>query len=94
MIVISLTPTASPEQLEPFRKAHMAWAAKALEEGLLLAGGRLVPPTGGYMLARNDRTAVEAWIAEEPFAQQGLAELSLTEVMIMSVAPGLEALKA
>lgn len=94
MFILSLCPTGTPEQLEPIREAHYAWAAKGFDEGILLAGGRLVPPTGGMLLARNDRDAVDAFIAAEPFKQQGLATVVVTELHVMTVAPGLEPLKA
>jgi uncharacterized protein YciI len=93
MFVLSLSPKGTPEQLEPVREAHYAWAAKGFEDGLLLAGGRLVPPTGGMLFARNDRAAVDAFVAAEPFMQQGLADVTVSELHVMTVAPGLEALK-
>lgn len=93
MFIISLSPKGTPEQLEPFRALHYAWAAKGFEDGLLLAGGVRVPPTGGMMFARNDREAVEAFVAAEPFQQQGLAEIEVSELRVMSVASGLEALR-
>ncbi len=93
MLIISLTPKGTPEQLEPIRAAHYAWAAKGFEDGLLLAGGRRVPPTGGMLFAKNDRAAVDAFVAAEPFTRQGLAEIVVAEVNVMTVAPGLDALK-
>jgi uncharacterized protein YciI len=93
MFVLSLTPKGTPEQLEPVREAHHAWAAKGFEDGVLLAGGRLVPPTGGFLMARNDRNAVDAFIAAEPFSQRGLADIVVTEVNVMTTAPGLEGLR-
>jgi len=93
MFVLSLTPNGTPEQLDPLRKAHYAWAAQGFTDGILLAGGRLVPPTGGMMFAKSDRGAVETLVAAEPFSQKGLAEIVVTEVQVMTVAPGLEALR-
>lgn len=93
MFVLSLSPKGTPEQLEPFREAHYAWAGKGFEDGILLAGGHLVPPTGGMLFARNDREAVDAFVAAEPFQREGLAEVVVSELHVMTVAPGLEALK-
>ena len=93
MFVLSLKPTGTPEQLEPLREAHQAWAVKGFKDGVLLAGGRLVPPTGGMLFAANDRLAVDALIATEPFRREGLAEVSVSELHVMSVASGLEALR-
>jgi len=93
MFLLSLTPKGTPDQLDPHRDAHLAWAAQGFKDEILLAGGRLVPPTGGLMFAKNDRDAVDAFVAAEPFCQQGLAEIVVTELMVMTVAPGLEALR-
>ena len=93
MFVLSLTPTGSPEAMDRLRPEHLAWVAKGYADGLLLASGRLVPPTGGLMLARQDREAVDAFVDVEPFARAGLAGITVTEVRVMSTAPGLEALK-
>ena len=94
MFVLSLTTTGTPEQLDPMREAHSAWAARGFEDGILMAGGRLVPPTGGFLMARNDRTAVDAFVAAEPFSQSGFADIAVTEVKVMTTAPGLEGLRA
>jgi len=93
MFILSLNPQATPEQLEPLRASHYAWAAKGFEDGLLLAGGVLVPPSGGMMFVRNDRSAVDAFVADEPFQKAGLAKITVSEMRVMSVAPGLEALR-
>src|ERR1700749_4678561 len=93
MFLLSFKPIVAPEQLEPWRAAHTAWAARAFEAGIFVAGGRRVPSPGGIILAVHDRTAVDELIAREPFKQQGLAEIELQEIEIMSTAPGLEKLK-
>lgn len=93
MFLISFKPIAAAEQLEPVRPAHMAWAARGFAAGVFIAGGRRVPPPGGVILAVHDRKTVDGLIAQEPFNQQGLAEIDLQEIEIMSTAPGLEKLK-
>jgi len=94
LFIISLSPKGTSDQLDPLRDAHYAWAAKGFRDGLLLAGGRLVPPTGGMIFAHDDRAAVDAFVAAEPFRQHGLAEITVSELRVMTVAPRLEALRA
>jgi len=94
MFVVVLSTKGLPEELEPYREAHYAWGRKGFEDGVVLAGGLLVPPTGGFLLARHDRAAVEALIAAEPYARHGLAEIELAEIDLVSTATGLEQLKA
>lgn len=93
MFLIFFKPTAPPEQLDPIRPDHMAWAVGGFEAGIFIAGGRRMPPTGGVILAVHDRKAVSDLIDREPFSRQGLAEIDLQEIEIMSTAPGLEKLK-
>lgn len=94
MFIVSISPRGTPEQLDSVREAHYAWATKGFVDGLLLAGGRLVPPTGGMLFTINDRAAVDAFVAEEPFQQMGLADIIISEIHIVSVASGLEKLKS
>jgi uncharacterized protein YciI len=94
MFVLSLTPKGTPEQLDLHRPAHLAWAKRGFDDGILLAGGRLVPPTGGMLFAKNDRTTVEAFVAAEPFSQNNLVDILVTEVQVLTVAPGLEGLRS
>lgn len=93
MFLISFKPIAPPKQLDLIRPDHMAWAVGGFEAGIFIAGGRLVPPTGGVILAVHDRKAVSDLIDREPFSRQGLAEIELQEIEVMSTAPGLERLK-
>ena len=93
MFLISFKPIVALDQLEPVRPAHKAWAARAFDAGVFVAGGRRVSSPGGVILAVHDREAVNELIAQEPFNEQGLAEIDLQEIEIMSTAPGLEKLK-
>ncbi|PYE23125.1 hypothetical protein C7410_10820 [Paraburkholderia silvatlantica] len=52
-----------------------------------------MPPTGSVLFAKDDRVAIDAAVASEPFKQKGLAETVMTEVNVMIVAPGLDALR-
>lgn len=54
--------------------AHRAFLEKLYASGLLLGSGRRTPPVGGVILARgDDRAALEAVFAEDPFVARGVA---------------------
>lgn len=93
MFIISLTPSGDTDARAAVYPAHLAWATRGFEDGILLAGARLVPPTGGLMLARHDRGAVERLVADEPLAACGLADIVITEATVMTTASGLEGLR-
>ncbi|MNU02476.1 YCII-related domain protein [compost metagenome] len=72
---------------------HMAWVQEGYDSGLFLASGRKVPRTGGVILARGERAAIEAIVAGDPFAVHGVADYEITEVALTRTADGLEALR-
>ncbi len=45
-------------------------------------------------MPRNDRTAVDAFVAAERFSQNGFADIVVTEVKVTTTTPGLEGLRA
>jgi uncharacterized protein YciI len=60
------------------------------EAGRFLAWGRLVPPTGGFVLARDmDRATVDAVLAEDPYTVRGAAEWDVREVAVTGGVPDL-----
>ena len=93
MFVISLTYKAPIEEVDRHLDAHLTWLRQGDEKGMLIASGRKVPRTGGVLLARGERSAVEAFAAADPFVSQGVADCEITEVAISIAAPGFEALK-
>jgi uncharacterized protein YciI len=46
---------------------------------LFVVSGRRVPWTGGVIVARGDRAAVEAAVAEDPFTIERVAETEIVE---------------
>lgn len=53
---------------------HRAFLETHYASGLLLGSGRRTPPVGGVILARgDDRAALEAVFANDPFLVQGVA---------------------
>ena len=93
MIIVLLSYTAPLEVLDQHAPAHMAWLNEAYAAGHLLASGRKVPRTGGMLLVRGDLDAAKAWAATDPFAINGVAEYSFTDVDVRQTAEGLEGLK-
>jgi len=72
---------------------HMDWVNAGYDSGMFLASGRKVPRTGGMILAQGDRAEIEAYVAADPFAAEGVAVYEVTEVAVTRTAPGLDGLK-
>ena len=71
--------TAPVEQVEALVPAHRAYLQQQLAAGLFVASGRREPWTGGVILARGTREAVEAAVAADPFTIEGVAETEIVE---------------
>jgi uncharacterized protein YciI len=71
-------PMADVDALRPDHIAHLERQRAA---GHFLAWGRLVPPTGGFILASGlDRAALDAVLAEDPYTVGGVAEWEVREL--------------
>ena len=79
MFLVILEYTADLDEIDAALPAHTAWLQTHYEAGLFLASGRREPRTGGVILARGERTAIDQAIREDPFAQRGLARATLIE---------------
>ncbi|WP_047238208.1 YciI family protein [Chromobacterium subtsugae] len=93
MYVVSLSYTAPLSDIDALLPAHVAWLNQAYADGLFLASGRKVPRSGGVILARGERAALEARLADDPFAKAGVARYDITEFVPSMTAAGLEGLK-
>ncbi len=93
MFIISLTYIAPLDAVDGHVEGHMDWLKRGYASGLFVASGRKVPRTGGVILARGERAAVEAFALEDPFVANGVAEATITEVAFSMAAEGYEALK-
>ncbi|MFE9426732.1 YciI family protein [Kitasatospora sp. NPDC006697] len=93
MFVVTLRYTAPLETIDELLPAHVEWLERHYADGTLLASGRLVPRTGGVVLARAaDRAALDAVLAGDPFGRAGAAEYEVAEFVPSKAAAGLEAL--
>ncbi len=93
MFILSLTYKVALEEADRHMEAHLAWVKEGYVSGMFLASGRKVPRTGGVILAKGVREAVEAFCAKDPFAIHQIADYEITEVALTTVVDGLEALK-
>ncbi|WP_454851613.1 YciI family protein [Rhizobium binxianense] len=93
MLILSLTYVKPNEEADRYMEPHMAWVKEGYARGWFLASGRKVPRTGGMILAVGDRSAIEAYVAADPFTVHGIAEYEITEVALTTVAEGLDRLK-
>ncbi|MGV8939734.1 MAG: YciI family protein [Allorhizobium sp.] len=93
MLILSLSYRKSAEDAAAQMQSHLAWVKEGYDRGWFLASGRKVPRTGGLIVSRGDRTALEAYVAEDPFVIHGIAAYEITEVALTTVAPGFEGLK-
>jgi uncharacterized protein YciI len=67
--------------VDALRSEHLAHLERQRVAGHFLAWGRLVPPSGGFILARGlDRTALDAVLAEDPYTVAGVAEWDVREL--------------
>ncbi|UTH75380.1 YciI family protein [Chromobacterium sp. IIBBL 290-4] len=93
MFVVSLTYIAPLSDVDALLAAHVEWLKQAYADGLFVASGRKVPRDGGVILARGERAALEARLAQDPFAKGGVARYDIIEFVPSMAAPGLEGLK-
>ncbi|MBX4951968.1 uncharacterized protein YciI [Rhizobium binae] len=93
MFILSLTYLKSNGEADRYMEAHMAWVKDGYARGWFLASGRKVPRTGGAILAIGDRTAIEAYVAADPFIIHGVAAYDITELAVTTTVEDLEILK-
>jgi uncharacterized protein YciI len=78
--LVEITYLVPLARIEETVAAHRAHLKTGYDSGLLLCSGPQVPRSGGILLARaSERAALEAFIAQDPYALQGLAEYRLIE---------------
>ncbi len=93
MLILSVKYTSPIEEIDPHINTHMDWVAEGYEKGMFLASGRMVPRTGGIILAKGAREDIEAFLLADPFVIHGVGHYEITECALSRTAAGLEALK-
>ncbi|MEU9048084.1 MULTISPECIES: YciI family protein [unclassified Kitasatospora] len=92
MFILELSYTAPLEQIDAALAQHVAWLEAHYAAGTFLASGRKVPRDGGIILAvGEDRAAIEALVATDPFVVAGLTAYTVTEFLATTTAPVLDA---
>ena len=80
MFVIELVYTADLSEIDGAMKAHVAWLNQHYASGTFVLSGRKVPRDGGIIIATgDDRAAIEAIVAADPFVARGLATARVIE---------------
>ena len=90
MFVVSLTYKVDQEIVDQHLDAHVDWLKDAFDEGVFIAAGRKVPRTGGVLLSKADRPALEESLAKDPFKVHGVADFDVMEFAANRTAPGFE----
>lgn len=78
--IITVTYVAPIADIDAQLAAHVAWLEAGFADGRLLLAGRQVPRTGGIIVCRGNREAVEAYAATDPFITSGVATASVVEL--------------
>ncbi len=80
MFVIALTYLKPTEEIDALLAAHREFLREQYDNGVFLMSGRMVPRTGGIIIATADsRADIEAIIELDPFRQAGAASYTITE---------------
>jgi uncharacterized protein YciI len=75
--------TAPIERVQELVPAHRAYLEEQYARGLFVASGRQVPWTGGVIVARGTREAIEAAVAVDPFTVENVAETEIVEWVVL-----------
>lgn len=91
LFVVDIEYTVPFEQVEPHIAPHMEFVQKAYADGLFLASGAKVPRTGGIVIAMApSEQELEARLAKDPFATEGIATMTITEFKANNLAEALK----
>lgn len=94
MFIVMLTYIAPIEEIDALLPPHREYLKRHYAAGTFLASGPKVPRDGGVILARaGSRAELDAVLAEDPFAEAGVARYEVTEFLPGMTCPELEFLK-
>ena len=81
MYIVNLTYLKPLTEIELHLAAHRAFLDEQYALGLFIASGPKNPRDGGIILARGglSRTELDAVLAQDPFARNGVASYEVTE---------------
>ena len=94
MFIVHLIYLAPLEEIDRHVEPHRAWVEAGVADGVFVAAGPLTPRTGGVILAHGlSREALDARLAEDPFAKAGLIRVEILDHTIRVADPRLAFLK-
>ena len=93
MFVLLLTYVKPLAEVDALMREHVAWLNEHYDAGRFLVSGRRIPRTGGVIVARgDDRAAMEALAATDPFVSRGVATCEVVQFRASQSASGITAL--
>ena len=80
MFILELIYKASLAEIDAQMKPHMRFLKKHYDAGTFLLSGRKIPRDGGIIIATGpSREAIEAIARQDPFVENGLADVRVIE---------------
>ncbi len=80
MFVLLLTYVKPLAEVDLLMREHVDWLNEQYAAGRFLVSGRRIPRTGGVILAHgDDREAMEALAATDPFVRGGVATVEVIQ---------------
>ena len=89
LCVVILTYVADLAAIDAAMADHVAWLADGYRHDLIVASGRRAPRTGGVIVMRGDKPAVDDLVATDPFVVRGLATAEVIAFVTSMAAPAL-----
>ena len=91
MFIVTITYTQPIEAIEAKTAEHREWLDQHVASGLIIAGGPMVPRTGGILVVRSGGTKeeLETLLKADPFHVHGLADYAVTEFKAGKLNPAL-----
>lgn len=78
--MVRINYTVPLERVDELLPAHVEWLHRHEAAGRFIVYGRLVPRTGGIIIARTrDRAELDAILATDPFTTNGICTVDVTE---------------
>jgi len=82
MFIIDIHYIAPIEEVDKHIDGHVAYLNKHIGNNTFIIAGRKVPRDGGILIANaGSKEEVEKIIAEDPFYQHKVAEMTITEFL-------------
>ena len=79
MFLITFTYVAPLETIDTLKDAHYTNPEGVFAQGRVVLAGRMVPRTGGLIVAEGTRAEIEAAVATDPFVVNGAAKVEIIE---------------